>query len=525
MSSRTQPFKMIPWSGGNNLTDDPSMASPNQLLIADSIEFGERPSKKKREGINKNYDSASDGSDTIIGLHDFWYGATTKTQKLVSVTTGKKIYAYASGTRTADLFAGTAWSNTPTTACVTTLNNLAIISVDGSSNPPKKFDGTNIADLGGTPPAFSISREHLGRLWTNDKTNCDRLQYSTTSNPEEWGGTGDSGAIDVGVGDGDPSGITAIFNTFQGTLFVAKRTKLYRIDGFTPEEFQITKVSDSIGCVSHNSIATIDESDIFFVSDRGVHSLATTSKYGDFEGEFVSADIQRYFNDSFTKSRRPYIWGAYNPIKNSYAIAVTDAEYSATANNAVWTYHLTSKSWARYAKNEGVSALITANDTDKKRWYGGATTGRVWQFNTSNVYDVNGSGTNVPISYKFKTPQISPTGDYITECAFKYLTLFFTQSGSYTLTATVQIDNYDPQVLLFSGSTSSDLLGSTFILGTSSLAGSSIAAPYTLPLDGIGRLISIQVENSGTNESIEVLGYAFGFEPIGMKQEVIANAS
>src|SRR5690606_5211037 len=117
-------------------------------------------------------------------------------------------------------------------------------------NKVRQWDGSGkIIDLAGSPPEASFLREYLGRVWCNDKNDKDRLHYSTPGNEEEWGGVGDSGAIDIGIGDGDPEGITNAF-VFKGVLFVAKRTKLYKILGDTPETFHVVLVSDGIGCVS-----------------------------------------------------------------------------------------------------------------------------------------------------------------------------------------------------------------------------------------------------------------------------------
>ncbi len=60
----------------------------------------------------------------------------------------------------------------------------------------------------------------------NDVVDRDRLHYCTTGEPEEWQGTGDSGALDIGWGDGDPEGIIAVSPSFKGRLFIGKATRL-----------------------------------------------------------------------------------------------------------------------------------------------------------------------------------------------------------------------------------------------------------------------------------------------------------
>lgn len=520
MPLRTQLFQLFPWIGGVNTALDESTIPPNQLTEGQHCVFGTRGSRKKREGINSDWDSGSDGSQSIVGLHDFRFGATTRTQRLVGVTTNKEVFSYtSSGTRSADLFGGTAWGTAVTRASMETLNNLCIIAVDGDNNVMKKWSGSgNVADLAGTPPDASICRVHLGRLWTNDKDNPDRLHYSTTGNPEEWQGNGDSGAFDIGVGDGDPVGITAIFPTFKGDLFVAKKTKLYRITGFAPEEFMITQVSSGIGCESHNSIAVVDQDDMVFVSARGVHSLSTTASYGDFEGAYLSADIQTTFLDDFVRSRLPNVWSAYLSEINSVAFAFTERPYGSTSNNSIWLYNFQLKSWYNWS---GVSceSLITVIDSDKKRFYMGSNTGRVLKSLNNTNYDIDSSGNNQPILFRIATGILFVDQNPYQVKAFKRFVLYYKPVGTHSITVTLKIDNFSTQALSYSDDGSTDLLGSTFILGTSLLGTTNVMAPNAQPIDGYGRGIKVRITQSGTDQEVEIQGIGIEYEIGGTQQE------
>jgi hypothetical protein len=107
---------------------------------------------------------------------------------------------------------------------------------------------------------------HQGRVWMNDKTALDELNYSSPFNPEEWSGYGDSGVLAVGFGDGDPSGFTCIEPPLKGDLFVHKQLKSYRIVGQFPEDYQPILITNSIGAVSHKSAVSVDMQDNLFFS-------------------------------------------------------------------------------------------------------------------------------------------------------------------------------------------------------------------------------------------------------------------
>jgi len=517
------PLKVFPWIGGLNTSLDASTIGANELTIADNIVFGTQGSRKKRDGIDFDWDDASNGTDSLIAGIDFWYGtAAGKTQKVVTLSDAKNFYTYnpTSGARTAITDGGTAYPAAITTATMLVFNNKLLVAVDGANNVVKAWTGSgDIADLGGTPPKASLLQSHLGRVWCNDKTRIDRLHYSTTGNEEEWNGIGDSGALDIGTGDGDPEGITAIFPTFKGVLYVAKKTKLYKILGETPETFQIVEVSKGLGCVGQNSIAQIDQDDMVFVSERGIHSLASTDKFGDFEAAFLSAPIQATFIESIPAARRKYIWGRYLNHINSVAFALTDEQTASGENKSIYLYNLPLKSWYVWP-DVSCECMFIVQQTDMKRLFlGGSTTRLAKTFNGTN-YDLNTSGTETAIIPRIRTGYIAPSGDNLIIHAFKGFGLIYRPIGTHTVTASVKIDNFPTQSFAFSQQDSADLLGSTFVLGTSLLGVDAVLAPYVYSMDGYGRSVQITITQSGTDEEIEIQGFVLFYEPSSPMNEV-----
>jgi hypothetical protein len=523
MPLRTQLFQMLPWSGGLNTALDESMIPPNQLTVADNLIFDTRGSRKKRDGIDHDWDDASNSSASIIGLHDFWFGLSSKTQRVIGVTSSGKVYSYNGGTRT-ELTVTTPFSGTLTTCSMVTFNNKVIIvastGASDTTNVVKYWAGTgDVEDLPGSPPKASFVFSHLGRLCLNDRANRDRLHYSPPNDHTLWNGAGDSGAFDIGTGDGDPTGLTG-GRSFRGDAILFKRTKAYRLVGSTPEDLQILKMSDGIGCISHNSITPVENTELLWVSERGVHSMSATDTYGAFDAAFVSADIQRTFNEDFTKSRLPFVWGAYLDTINSVAFGFT-MEGDST-NNDVYLYNIPLKSWYRWP-NISCQSLIVANDADKKRFYFGTSTQRISQsFNGTN-YDLNSSGTHTAVSFQVTTGLIFVDENPYTLKAFKRFVLYYRPRGSHTITAEVKIDNIQlnsENQLSFSSSGSGALLGSTFTLGVSQLGTDSILGPYTRHIDGYGRAVKVSFTQTGTDEEVEIQGFGIEWEPAGTTSEV-----
>jgi hypothetical protein len=615
--SRTKVFSLLPWTGGLNTSLDASMIPAGQLVAADNIVFATRGSRLLRDGINHNWDGATNGTESVIGLHDYWFGTQTgKTQKKVGVTSAGKVYSYSGGTRTALTVAGKAWSGTLTTCSMATFNNKVFIAVDGATNVLKYWDGTgtviydaysdlgitsisrassgttrtiifnqafplNVGDtfvlansantsylgtftvatistttvandtitytagtsltesttadtaivIGTLAPLVSLVRVHQGRLWANQKDNVDRLNYTPPNDHTLWGGFGDSGALDIGIGDGDPDGTTAIFPTFKGDLFVAKRTKMYRVTGQTPETYQVIEVSRGIGCSSHNSVAPVGNDDIMWLSDKGIHSLVAVASYGDFNSVDVSLDIQKTFNQDLDTTRFKYSWGCYLNTINSVAFAVTETSAAnrtlttAAVNNAVYLYNIPLKAWYRWS-DIPCQSMIVANDQDKKRIYFGTHTQRVDQAFSGTNYDTSSSGSQVPIVPLVTTGQLLLDENPYSRKALKRFGLVYRPLGTHNISATIKVDNIgvDPSnQLSFNQTDSTALLGSTLTLGTSVLGYSSVLAAYVFAIDGLGHSVQVTLTQSQTNTQVEIQGFFIEYEDAGTIAEVFSR--
>jgi hypothetical protein len=516
-----QLFQMLPWSGGLETSQDESMIAFNKLTAARNLVFGTQGSRKKRDGINMDFDDAASGVDSIIGGVDFWYGATARTQKYVSVTSGKKVYSYnpATGARSADLFAGTAWSNAPTVATTAVLGNLLLIAVDGGTNVVKKFDGTTVADLGGTPPDATVLWAFRGRVFANSKSNPDRLFWCATGDAETWGGTADSGGFDIKPGDGDPNGITAIFD-FKGDLYVAKKTKLYRLVGQGVEDAEIITVSSALGVEGQGSVVIVEDTDVAFCSSRGFHLLSAVQTFGDVESKFLSSDIQKTFNEDFTKSRLKYVKGAYLGNINSLMFAVTDETISTGKNNALYLYNIPQAAWYQWT-GFNPQTVFLANDTDGQRVYFGSNTTRLHKSLNGTPYDIDEAGAHSAIQMVIETGRISIDQSFFTEKGFKAFALTYRPDGTHTISVQVTVDAFSPQTLSYTLNSSSDLLGSTFILGTSVLGATPPIASYGRSIDGLGRAFKVRISQAGVNERAEIFGFAVMYEPASFSLEVI----
>lgn len=530
---------MLPWLKGLDSDTDSGvmqlMKKGDYLTEFLNHIFALDGSKIKRDGYTFFDSAAITGAGEIKGGHDYWCNlASQKAQRVVvwdGASASKCFFQSGSG--------GQAWTElTKATAYNTAPSSLKRISFEvfnddlimaftdstAGGKPPAKWNnmtGAEYEALGGNPPSFKFVRKHQGRLWAaGDPARPDRLHFSTPGNHEEWNGTGDSGAIDIDPGDGDVSGITAIFPSFRGMLFVAKGNAIYKVSGTEPLNYKVEPVTYGLGCISHNSAVAVDMDDIYFASERGFHSLVLTEKFGDFEGAFLSKEVQRQYLE-LSVLHKPYMQGVWIPSLNS---VMWNVSRQGTTMDQFWLYDVRFKGWYKWT-GANPSALFRVEDsgTKIKKAYFGSTVGRVSKTQNTGIYH---DYTNTAIAQSCTTPFLYPDDDPITVKMFKKLGVFVKMPQNETLTATIRLAGHSTtqSVSFTSAAVSTAKLDVSFTLGTSLLdAGGTLRmTPYTMPFDGTATSVQITFSNAVADSYAAIFGFWIEWEPAGDAQETRA---
>jgi hypothetical protein len=396
-------------------------------------------------------------------------------------------------------------------------NERLIISFDTYGLVPRVFDPNEefYRLVEGDPPDFFTANTFYDRIITNDKNFVDRVHFSETGNGDVWQGDRDSGAIDIYLGDGDRDGITAIFPAFRDRLFVSKRDRLYAVEGDSPENFRVRSVSGGLGCVGPHGIVALDMDDMIFVSDKGVHSLAATEKFGDFEGQFLSKNIQPIFDKELNRARLQRIRGHYIPSLNSVAFSVA-REQADTSETAFLMYNFEQGEWYEWPDLEINCSCIALIGNDKKLLYSRGSS-RLVETQTPGFSDF---GVD-PILYRIKTGAHYPGQNPKKLVYFHKLTLYYKPEGRFSFTLRLKIDNHEAQLLTFTQQEAGTPLGAEFILGQAALGSSGVMQPFTKEVAGIGRGVSLEIEQSGLEEQIEVYGFDLEYWDAGFRNESI----
>jgi len=321
----------------------------------------------------------------------------------------------------------------------------------------------------------------------------------------------DAAYIDIAKDDGDR--ITGLAK-YLTLLIIFKEKSIYSLEFDGTGNPVVKLVTNSIGCVSHFSIDTMDN-DLVFLSRNGWYVFGTQPQFFDqLRTNELSIRIR-----PFVKAITPLNLGRAAGIwhDNTYWGAVPVGNNA--TNNRVYTYHRNYTAWLQQ-DNINANAFTTFIDegNEEDLYYADENTATVWR--QTSGYSDGGEGIGMyweSKAYDFKAFDVVKR--------FIDITLLFRQlRGSVKVTITIDggriVKNYNISGNSFSGGLGRAGIGRA-LLGGSSETGTSPAAlttnnvPIRINVGENGRTVKIKVENSNPGENFVLLGYNIGYRPYG----------
>ncbi len=493
--------------GGGLVSENAIVLEPNQMVEADHVLVSTAISRRKRGGQSKWHTGSFEGTANypatgtpIRGFIEYWKTANV------------------GGSPVSDLFlhSGAAvWSIDDRAA--SGVNRSATAAFDTTAVPSYQvfeqilyFCSSVVADgynkwnaSGNVAPAATPADgpgkylcAHLGRMvMAGNITYPSRVYFSSSLNAEDWSSTAPSNATSLDLDDdGDPQGITGI-TSFQSRLYVFTRRTTFEITGNDPDTFVVTKISSGVGCIAHGSIAQVPN-DVIFASDRGVHSLRQLSAGRQTETTFLSKDIQRLWTELLNSALFYRITAAYDETINCYAISVPSS--GQTSNDQMLVYNIEFGVWTVWP-NMNARSIGTVLINNKKNVMIGTEGGQLLLLNQLARND-QGEG----YSMRFKTGILYP-GGVGTQKRFKSITVLASTTTPTDYTISWNIDGLKGSSKVVSLTAGEDVLGSTFVLGTS-LLGVGQYLPQQISIDDVGYGVQFELVCAGTGD-IEFFGF------------------
>jgi len=224
--------------------------------------------------------------------------------------------------------------------------------------------------------------------------------YSAYNSPAIFNGV-DSSVLYFG----DEREITAagtVYNLFRTTgfeqLIVCKSDETYRVSGDGPDNWEMTRMSDNVGCVAPRSMVVCDVSSIGD-SRRNVvlwQSAHGVEKTDGSAIETISDDIKCYWdpNDSraIPADRLDDSYAEYDPHFKEYVLLISSGAGQAT-HNVELRYSLQYDEWTKIYREDGSGArplqtVFRVEDTDGRKYlYGSGDNGYVYRDANGTTWD------------------------------------------------------------------------------------------------------------------------------------------
>lgn len=479
---------------------------------------------RKVGGNTRLNSSAISGNPSIMGFFDFWRsgGAATFTQKGVIVTSDGKVYKEdADGVW--DDITGAA-SITPNSIPVfCQARDLLLIFTSANDTPLKWNQSGNVASLGGSPPAGRGAVFHANRVWVwGANANPSRITYSSSTDAEDYTGA-DTGSIDIDPEDGDRI-VGAV--SYKKKLVIFKgpnKGSIHVIEGTAPtgaDAFSRTLLVRGIALQTHNSIVPVLD-DIWFASDRGIHSLAATEQYGDFHGAFLTRFLQSFWRENVSRTRLEHWWGC-NYADKGCALWVYTATGSSVNNRTLGISYsrleedgLKPFIWTR----GGACCGIRINGGVREVVFGGVANG----FMTREDMDDRSLNNSTAYSLRVKTPRLLfaevEGGMPYAVGNIEDFALRSVSVGDWNVNVTLTRDNIASETYRFNQgadiTTTAGFILGTSILGIDTLGGGATeggpqiayasADPDATSIGGHARTIQVEITQGGLNEDAHLI--------------------
>lgn len=531
-------------AGGLNITDNPIIVDFNQMTTAENILIGSTRARRKRFGttlynIDTKYQTGSaypanpansGGSVPVRGGIEFTRydtgTGTTKTDQIVR--SGTKLWSVDDR--------NTVGVDRTGALTLATTGRICFQPFENASGPALYFCSTTTADLlnrwdgaaasASTPSAAtapgdwksggvivsgpSILTVFKGRMFAAGVPGFPyRVYYSKVRDGDDWTDTTTgtrAGSFDLDA-IGDPQGVTGLC-VFQDRLYVFMRRAIYEVTISDPasvaDSLFIKPITTEIGCVSHATIKVVGN-DVVYASDRGILTLRSTDKAIESEYNFLSRDIQRAWNESINHSLLNQAWATIDEQESQYYISLPSS--GATTNDLFFCLNLESGGWSNYTGMKARS-MWTTLVSNKPRVTIGREDGYIVLLGETTRKDLAITGTsNAGTDYNaiFKSGVFYPGNESDIEHIFKSITILAATTSTTALTVQWEIDGKIAGSRQVNFKASGDVLGSTFILGTSSLATGTFV-PRTVQITGKGYGIRIQVIMPESSD-IEIFGF------------------
>ena len=289
---------------------------------------------------------------------------------------------------------------------------------------------------------------------------------------------------------------------FRDQLIIFTKDSIKRLTGNTAADFQVSPITDRIGCINGDTIQEVG-GDIMYLAPDGIRLLSATDRIGDFGLDIASDPIAKdaavflgstpSFASVLLREKAQYRIFAYIQSEQSDAAKglIATKFVSQGATGISWSTTFGIKAFVADSRYSGTTETVAFANTD----------GYVYIMETGSSFD----GATIDAIYE--SPYMPVTDPQMRKSFYK-MTLYAEPTGTMDLDLNVKYDfgttsntgliQPKTQTVTSTGSAVS-IFGSSSSIFNASNYGGQLDVIYPTNIIGSGKTIAIRVEDISTN--------------------------
>lgn len=383
-----------------------------------------------------------------------------------------------------------------------------IVSSISPSDAPRVWNGGSLELLGSNTPNFGFGAVWKNRFWAaGDITQGSKLYYSPTlpDGPRgDWAGA-DAGEIDIGPGDGDD---IQMLVPYKNRLFVFKgphKGSIHYIEGDSPSDFARRDfLNDGLPTIAPNGWFLYRDDVGFITASGSIHGLQATASFGDFTEAALSAPIDELLRTRINRNAL-FRCDATDWDGRGKALLAVPFDGSPKPNVLLCMDHRFQT--PRWSVIDAFDCSALSKAVDPQRAFDvtvliGGTDRFVRRIDQAD-FSIDGS---TAYTARISTPVLQH-GTSKDRFNLQGVGMYTRPDGKSTPVVRWQRDGQPAQSLTMD-TQGGDLLGTTFVLGTSTLGGGEQLARMRRAEDGGEfNVIRYEIESATLNHGLEVHGF------------------
>lgn len=494
MATQWQTFP-IEFKGGLISNLSPLQQGTNAVgsaTILQNFEATKEGGYSKIKGYEKFSTTEVTGSGAILALKVISSGRIVVARKNASNVTE---YYYGTGTTWTSMGARPLLGGKARSAMYNLNGDDKVLFVDGTNYPATyNTSGNTLTAITGSTDV--LAAEHVAVFKdTAFYSKGNNVFFTAPFTVDDFSAANGGGSLNVAS---DVTGLAV----FRDQLIIFTTDSIKRLTGNTAADFQVSPITDRIGCLSGDSIQEVG-GDIMYLAPDGIRLLSATDRIGDFGLDIASDPIAKDAN-TFLGSTSNFTSVLLREKAQYRIFAYIESEQDAVAKGLIATKFVSQgASGISWSTTFGIKAYIADS-----RYSGTAETvsfanddGYIYTMDTGSSFD----GSNIDAIYE---SPFMPISDPQVRKSFYKMTLYAEPTGSMDLNLNTKFD-FDTSTntgviqpatqTIESTGTSVFLYGSSSAVFNTATYGGELDVVYNTNLIGSGKTIALRVEDLSTN--------------------------